>query len=149
MGNITSADYRAHMARMGRDVTPAAPRCPVGPVVLPYPPSTNNLYATVRGRRVLTADGRQFKAQAAAMARAAGLRPIPKGQDVTVSIDVYRPRRAGDLDNALKSTLDSLKGVAWDDDAQVSVIHARRFEDKDRPRVEITVSTPTGGKASE
>lgn len=104
---------------------------------LPYPPSANNLYATVRGRRVLTAQGRRFKATAATTALAAGMRPMTG--EVQVRIDVYRPRRAGDLDNTLKSILDSLKGVAWADDSQVKRIDAERFEDKANPRAVVTI----------
>lgn len=105
---------------------------------LPYPPSTNNLFATVRGRRVKTAAARQYAAVASATALAAGVRPI--AGLVTVNLDVYRPRKAGDLDNTLKSTLDSLKGIAWADDSQVKRIVAERHEDKENPRVVLSVS---------
>jgi len=104
---------------------------------LPFPPSTNNLYATVRGRRVLSAEGRRFKQAAAAMALSAGVRPLTG--DVSVALDVYRPRRAGDLDNTIKATLDALKGIAWADDSQVTRIVATRFEDKRNPRVDAMV----------
>lgn len=113
---------------------------------LPYPPSTNNLYATVRGRRVLSAAGRAFKLTAAALATAAGVRPV--STEVSVTVDVYRPARRGDLDNTLKSLLDSLTGVAWDDDSQVAHIVARRHEDKHNPRVEVTISA-AGAKGAE
>lgn len=108
-------------------------------LVLPYPPSTNNLYATVRGRRVLTREGRQYKAKATLLALAHGLRPLDG--EVSVTLSLYRPRRAGDIDNSLKSVFDSLKGVAWHDDSQVKRIEAERFEDKHNPRVEIVVES--------
>lgn len=104
---------------------------------LDYPPSLNHLYATVRGHRVLSKAGRLYKARAAEMAFLAGLRPIDG--PIVVYLDIYRPRKSGDLDNLIKALQDSLKGVAWHDDKQVVEIHARRFDDKDNPRAEVTV----------
>jgi crossover junction endodeoxyribonuclease RusA len=106
-------------------------------LTLPYPPSTNNLYATVRGRRVLSREGRQYKERAAILAVAHGMKPVDG--EVVVTLKVYRPRRAGDLDNTLKIILDSLKGIAWADDAQVVGIDARRYEDKHNPRVVVLI----------
>lgn len=107
---------------------------------LPYPPSTNNLYGTgTNGRRFLKSEGKAFKATSAAMALAAGVRPI--AGDVSVTVDVYRPAKRGDLDNTLKSLLDSLKGVAWADDSQVTQILARRHDtDRHNPRAVVTIA---------
>jgi len=58
---------------------------------------------------------------------------------VAVFLDVYRPRRRGDLDNILKATIDALNGIAYRDDDQVTEIHAQRYEDKRAPRVEVSV----------
>jgi Holliday junction resolvase RusA-like endonuclease len=55
---------------------------------------------------------------------------------------VFRPARRGDLDNTLKSILDSLTGIAWDDDSQVRCIYAERREDKVNPRVEVEIIQP-------
>lgn len=52
-------------------------------------------------------------------------------------IRVYRPQRRGDLDNTMKAILDSLSGLLYVDDKQVIEIHAKRFDDKKNPRVEI------------
>lgn len=117
-------------------------------ITLPYPPSTNNLYATVCGRRVLSKVGRNYKATSAAMALAAGVRPVDG--EVSVSVDVYRPAKRGDLDNTLKSLLDSLTGVAWADDSQVSEIKARRFDtDRKNPRVVVTIQAADAAKGGE
>lgn len=104
-------------------------------LTLPFPPSLNHLYATVRGRRVLSKAGRDYKSDVAKLVRAA-----PMEGPLEVSVRVYRPRRAGDLDNTLKCLLDSLKGIAWVDDSQVERIHAERFDDKANPRVELEVA---------
>ena len=106
-------------------------------ITLPYPPSVNNLYMTIRGKRILSTQGRRFKETAGLIAKAAGMKPI--AGEVRVRVDLYRPRKSGDLDNFLKATLDSVKGVAWGDDSQVVCIVARRFEDKGNPRVVLTV----------
>jgi crossover junction endodeoxyribonuclease RusA len=104
-------------------------------LTLPYPPSLNNLYATVRGRRVLSAEGRRYKAEVAMLTRGIEVSTLP----VRVVVRVYRPRRAGDLDNTLKCLLDSLTGAVWADDSQIVAIQAERFEDKSNPRVEIDI----------
>jgi Holliday junction resolvase RusA-like endonuclease len=56
-----------------------------------------------------------------------------------LSVEVYRPRRSGDLDNTLKAIQDSLKGILWRDDSQIVEIRARRYESKENPRVEVMV----------
>ena len=106
-------------------------------VTLPYPPSVNNLYATVGRRRVLSKDGRVFKSTVALEARRQGMRPLDGF--VSVSVVIYRPKRAGDLDNRIKALLDGLKGVAFTDDEQVDEIHAVRREDAANPRAVVTV----------
>lgn len=111
-------------------------------VTLPYPPSVNNMYATVHGRRVLSREGRAYKAAAAATALAAGMRPTAR--EVAVTVDLYRPRRSGDIDNSLKAVFDSLTGVAWEDDSQVCEVRARRHDtDKRNPRAVVTVEPIT------
>lgn len=106
-------------------------------LTLPYPPSVNNLYATFRNRRIVSREGRAFKDRAAVVARAAGLELLDG--EISVSVDVFRPRKAGDLDGRLKAILDCLTGVAWHDDKQVTHIVARRFDDKLNPRAEVTI----------
>lgn len=107
-------------------------------LTIPYPPSTNALYATVRGRRVKTKAARVYHEQAASIARRLGATRFTG--PVSVRLDVFRPAKRGDLDNTLKSLLDSMTGIVWDDDSQVAEIHARRHEDKVNPRVEVEVN---------
>jgi Holliday junction resolvase RusA-like endonuclease len=64
---------------------------------------------------------------------------ISDGQ-VAVTLRVYRPRKSGDLDGRIKIVLDALQGVAYRDDSQVVALHAYRFDDKARPRVEVEVA---------
>lgn len=115
------------------------------PLILPYPPTMNLMWRKTRnGRTYLTHEARHYKANTALLARAHGLRPIDG--EVSLTINLYRPARRGDLDNSLKVMIDALKGVAFSDDSQVRRIEAERFEDKANPRVEVVVSAaPRGG----
>jgi crossover junction endodeoxyribonuclease RusA len=95
------------------------------------------MYATVRGRRVLSKAGRQYKIQVAQLVPQVEF--IEEG-DICLMARLYRPRKAGDLDNTLKALQDSLTGIMWKDDKQITEIHAYRFDDKDNPRAEVIIS---------
>jgi crossover junction endodeoxyribonuclease RusA len=108
-------------------------------LILPYPPSVNNLYATFRGRRIVSAKGRKFKADIAVLAKQQGAKLL--AGDLSVTFRVFRPKRIGDLDNRLKISQDALKGICFADDKQIIEIHAFRFDDKTNPRIEIDIKT--------
>ena len=51
-----------------------------------------------------------------------------------LSVDVYKlkpkditSRNWGDLDNHVKSVMDALTGICYDDDCQITELHARKF----------------------
>ena len=48
-------------------------------------------------------------------------------------------RRRRDADNAAKTTMDALNGIAWGDDSQVAELTVTRRVDRHRPRAVITV----------
>ena len=87
-----------------------------------------------------------FKENLAYKARAAmeGRKPI-KGA-FKISIDFYKKSRQnilnksfGDLDNFIKSVMDSLNGICYEDDAQcVEFTSCRKFK-SDIPKIEITI----------
>lgn len=106
-------------------------------LTLPYPPSVNAYWRAFKGRILLSRDGRAYKTAAALVAKTQGARIL--AGPVLVRVDVYRPRRIGDLDNTLKATLDALRGIAFEDDAQVESLSAIRHDDKKNPRVEVEV----------
>lgn len=108
-------------------------------LVLPYPPSANKYWRFPRGlsRPIVSEEARAYKLRASAEARYQGAKRLSCA--VSVEIDVYRPRKIGDLDNTAKVALDALKGVAWDDDDQIVALQMRRFDDKDMPRLEVRV----------
>ena len=111
---------------------------PIVQLSLPYPPSVNNYWRVFNGRSILSAEARDYKNRASAIARRSEIRPL--SGPVYCAIDVFRPRQIGDLDNTLKALLDSLREVAFHDDSQVTGIFARRHDDKHSPRAEIQVT---------
>ena len=57
-------------------------------------------------------------------------------------IDVYFPSKRSDLDGCLKGVLDCLqKARVIKNDNNCCLIHARKFIDKDDPRVELRIVT--------
>ena len=106
-------------------------------LTLPFPPSANRYWRFPRGLGypLVSRDARAYKKLAAAKALQQGITPIDG--DVQVRIYAFRPSRRGDIDNMLKVALDSLKGIAWKDDSQISFLTVVRFEDKANPRLEI------------
>lgn len=107
------------------------------PLVLPYPPSLNRVYRTVRGRPILSKEARQYRAAVQQQLAEMGFKA--SSSSVALSLTLYRPRRTGDADNALKALLDALNGLLWVDDSQIVEIHLWRRDDKARPRVELLV----------
>ncbi len=105
--------------------------------ILPLPPSTNRLYRRYGAHMVKSAEAQAYE-HAAALA----LRHIdnPLTCAVAVTLAVYFPSKAGDLDNRAKKILDCLQGVAYANDKQVTELHMFRHVDKHNPRVEVTVS---------
>lgn len=106
-------------------------------LILPYPPSANRIWQNAHGHMIKSAEAKVYGYLVSAAVQAAGIEPLRC--PVSVSVDVYRPRKSGDLDNRLKAALDSLNGLAWIDDAQIVEIHARRFDDKQNPRIEVEI----------
>lgn len=106
-------------------------------LTLPYPPSVNHyLRRTSRGV-FLTDEARAYKEYAMLLARAAGLERLQGA--VGVEVHFYRPSRRGDIDAGLKLVLDSLNGIAYEDDKQIVELHVYRHDDKDNPRVEVSL----------
>lgn len=106
-------------------------------IELPYPPSSNRYWRVWHGRMVVSSEARAYRKLAAALALAAGVRPL--AGPVAVRLDVFRPARRGDLDNSLKVLLDSLRGVAYQDDSQIVSLTAVRHDDHNRGRVIVSI----------
>ena len=105
-------------------------------VTLPWPPSANAYWRPSRGRGLVPSEeARRYKAAVAEIARTLALLPLT-GR-VRATINAYRPRKTGDLDNISKVLLDALSGWAWLDDSQVVELHLYRHDDASNPRVEL------------
>lgn len=94
---------------------------------------------TMRGRKAIVytpRETREYEQRVAWEAKAAGASPIDG--PVGVRIVCVASQRRPDLDNAAKSILDGLNGVAWEDDRQVAELHV--YVRRGRPeRVEVEV----------
>ena len=99
--------------------------------VLPWPASVNALYRSVGGRVRVSAAARVWKAQAAALLsclRCVGV-SWPLTGRLGIVIEAWPPnRRARDLDNLIKVTLDAGNGLLWLDDAQIDDIRIVRMD---------------------
>jgi crossover junction endodeoxyribonuclease RusA len=109
-------------------------------IVLPFPPSVNRMWRTFRGRMLLSADGRQYRANAVAAVLQS--REAYGAAPVVVSITAWLPdNRRRDADNLLKAPLDALVHAgALADDAQIIELRVRKAGvDRARPRLEVTI----------
>lgn len=113
-------------------------------LVLPYPISANRYWISFyahKARRVFTGPTKEaeaYKEECGWRAKEAGVR-TPFACPVALNVLLVPENRiCMDLDNALKVTLDALKGVAYDDDRQVMRIVAERAD-----------PDPVGGKRIE
>jgi len=101
-------------------------------LTLPIPPSANKYWIYARGRVRTSPEAKAYKDAV----RLLTPKYIIEGR-VAVNVSVFRPAKRGDLDNFLKVMLDSLEGVLYNNDRQITEIHAFRYDDKDNPRVEL------------
>ena len=87
---------------------------------LPYPPSINTYYAVVRGRKILSKKGREYKDQVLAICLTARCNAMIKGP-VFIVIEANVPdKRRRDQDNIEKPLFDSLTNAGvWVDDSQI------------------------------
>mgnify|MGYP000857393862 FL=1 len=99
-------------------------------VQLPYPPSTNRMWRNYRGRQVLSAEGRAYKANVGWLAKAAGAKVVE--HDVALIVTLHpRTNLDGtasavvlDLSNSIKLAEDALQGIAYANDKQIKRLSA-------------------------
>ena len=106
-------------------------------LTLPEPPSANRWWRKLRNRMVLSDAARAYKKEVGV--RCLLLRIRPMTGPVTIHLDWYRGRKAGDLDKRLGIALDALQGHAYMDDKQIVGLSAGRYEDKINPRIHVRV----------
>ncbi len=116
---------------------------------LPIPPSVNHQYATVNGRRLLSAKGRAFKAfvgQQILVALAQSphrdtLRHSFRQTHLSLSIRFFfASALRRDTDGGLKIAQDALcEGLGLNDNRVVET-HLYKYQDRDHPRMEILLT---------
>ncbi len=119
-------------------------------IVLPLPPSVNNQYATVNGRRVLSAEARQFKSGVKRQIEemifsgqlGSNMLASIRGGYLSLFIDFYfvTPMKR-DLDGGLKVTQDALCEALGMNDNRVVDIHLVKRIDPLNPRIEVQLET--------
>lgn len=114
-------------------------------LVLPYPVSANRYWRTIvakKQQRAITFvsdEAKAYKEECGWRAKAAGFKPAGGLVELRVRL-VPKNRVCMDLDNALKVTIDALKGIVYADDAQVYRIVAERADaDPTGARLEVEV----------
>jgi len=107
-------------------------------LVLPEPISSNRYWRNFRGRIVKSKEARDYQELVKIRARLQGAK-VMEGP-VKLTIHWYRGRRSGDLSNRCKVVEDSLQGVVFQNDSQVTELHMYRYEDKGHPRIEVEVA---------
>lgn len=111
-------------------------------ITIPIPPSVNNLYMTVRSRRVLTAAGRDYKDRVArATIAAVDDRIFPINARWVIVLNLYfKDNRRRDVDNCLKIVQDgAAAGLGIDDSAVDAAIALRCAKDASQPRCEVVI----------
>ena len=111
---------------------------------LPIPPSLNNAYTTGRGhgRRVLTDEGRAFKAQAGRLiahaAAAQGFEVAPRAP-LRIGLRFWFARNNRDGSNAVKLLEDAAAEVLGVDDRYVVAMTWEKALDAAAPRCDLTI----------
>lgn len=76
---------------------------------LPYPPSLGHYYRTVRGRILISRDGREYRLAVQRMVAAAGSPRAHGALDVSLHVNPPSLVRVQDIDNSLKALFDALQ----------------------------------------
>ena len=101
-------------------------------LILPPPVSSNRYWRIFRGRVVVSAEAKTYRAEVAMKARAKGIMTPLEGP-VSVHVALCPEMTAKglasktrlDLDNCLKVALDALQGVAFVNDKQIVELSAK------------------------
>lgn len=118
-------------------------------LTLPIPPSVNHQYATVHGRRLLSAKGRAFKAFVGQQILVALAQSPHRGtlrhtlQQAGLSLSIrffFASALRRDTDGGLKIAQDALcEGLGLNDNRVVET-HLYKYQDRENPRMEILLT---------
>ena len=111
-------------------------------LLLPYPPSINHYWRNVRGRTLISREGRTFRRNVCALLAGGGPRKPPAGGRIALSMDAFPPdRRRRDLDNIQKPMLDALEHAGvYEDDSQIDLLITRRRPPVAGGRIEAQIN---------
>jgi crossover junction endodeoxyribonuclease RusA len=118
-------------------------------LTLPVPPSVNHQYATVKGRRLLSAKGRAYKdlvgrqilVALAQSPHRATLGQLLRQTSLSLSIHFFfASALRRDTDGGLKIAQDALCEGLGVNDNRVVEIHLYKLQDRDNPRMNIRLS---------
>lgn len=113
---------------------------PIKLVLRAMPLTTNSLYAHVGKRRFMTSKGRTNKEEMGWEARTQ-YRGRPLEGALNAQISLWWPdKRNHDVDN-IKSLLDAMTGILWNDDGQIQELSIKKGVDTQNSRVEIVVES--------
>ena len=105
------------------------------------PKSNNHIYRNHGHIRYMTQDGKALKESYQLQAKSQVERKwLPTPNDLGIQIDLFfGDQRKRDIDNYCKILLDSLSGLIWIDDNQITCMAITKQIDKVDPRIEITI----------
>ena len=96
-------------------------------LTLPWPPSTNTYYRNIAGKTLISAKGREYRAAVADQVLIQRGAKLLAGRLAVVIVAHVPDKRRRDLDNLLKSALDSLTHAGvWLDDSQIDSLTISR-----------------------
>lgn len=114
-------------------------------LVLPWPPTTNNLYATVRGHRVKSARGRAYM-DAVGVLVGRQAKPWPLRPPYRLTITLHAPKGTGryDVGNREKAICDSIFRALGQDDYLIDDLRLVRGAADREGRAVVVVEEVTG-----
>lgn len=87
----------------------------------------------------MTPEGKALKEQYQWEAKSQWKGPPLSGDIELHATFFFGTKRKADLDNLNKLALDSLTGIAYEDDSQITELRLKRGYDKAQPRIEVGV----------
>lgn len=109
-------------------------------VLKTLPVSINRAYKSGNGRFYKSQEAKEAQEAMAWEARSQYCGK-PLIGPVSIKIAFYWPQIRRDIDSGLKSTLDALTGIIYEDDRQVADLQITRAVEKADPRVEIVIES--------
>lgn len=108
------------------------------------PPSINRTYktATVNGHATLykSAEAKAWSEEVLWTTK----NQTPLTGDCAVFLTYYFPTKSRDIDGSIKISMDTLQGIAFVNDRQVTILVVEKRIDKQHPRMEVEVRAVSG-----